>query len=327
MNLESLIRELVDSGGDSALGLTEERDFIGFLKVHLYDQFEPTAFEGGGFYERLGKWLGNTESAKEARRFLFLISKIFFVGREEFKTLYRCALNEILIPWIMDVEKVGVEDPRLMQKVQQGLDSTWFCPITDSMRINSFIHVNRLRGFEFRPDWRSIRKFGDMNIVKEFVDRENIKRIVLLEDFVGTGTQAKKSISHIADNFPDLDIMVIPLVCCSEGEGVLLEEAGKKDNVSVRPVICIPASEIVSSIENENDLEHVGELRALSDQYSSLLELPFQSVKDLGMLGFRNTGANVVLFSNCPNNTLAIMHYDGSDSWEPLFPRNSRSNK
>ena len=68
-------------------------------------------------------------------------------------------------------------------------------------------------------------------------------------------------------------------------------------------------------------------MRALSDQYSSLLELPFQSVKDLGMLGFRNTGANVVLFSNCPNNTLAIMHYDGSDSWEPLFPRNSRSNK
>ena len=44
---------------------------------------------------------------------------------------------------------------------------------------------------------------------------------------------------------------------------------------------------------------------------------------DKQMFGFEETGAKVVMFSNCPNNTLPIFHAETS-SWTPLFPRVNR---
>jgi len=42
--------------------------------------------------------------------------------------------------------------------------------------------------------------------------------------------------------------------------------------------------------------------------------------------GFKGTGALVVMYSNCPNNSLPVLHNE-SEEWSALFPRIPRSAK
>jgi hypothetical protein len=51
--------------------------------------------------------------------------------------------------------------------------------------------------------------------------------------------------------------------------------------------------------------------------------VPNPFIKPYGPFGFADTGALVVMHSNCPDNTVPIIHHS-SDTWDPLFPRSSR---
>ena len=55
------------------------------------------------------------------------------------------------------------------------------------MRINAFYHLNNISGTSYRPDWLSLAKFGDRKAIADFLAAGGIERIVLLEDFVGSG--------------------------------------------------------------------------------------------------------------------------------------------
>jgi hypothetical protein len=74
------------------------------------------------------------------------------------------------------------------------LKKTWFCPITDSFKINEFVHINNINNsINYRPDWQSLVELGDTTKVANLILKNNIERIVLLEDFIATGSQAMKA--------------------------------------------------------------------------------------------------------------------------------------
>ena len=134
---------------------------------------------------------------------------------QKFESLCRTAYNGHVLRWLIEQLNADIVDPAVMEALDVGISETWFCPITDSMRINSFLKANKLTGKTHRPDWRSLRKFGDPAKIRQFINDNQIRRVVLLEDFVGSGTQMLSAIKFAADISSDIEILVLPLVYLS----------------------------------------------------------------------------------------------------------------
>ena len=161
---------------------------VGYLERRLFDDYEPSQY--WRFKEKLDGWLANLSEDDLQRTLYKLIGCLFFVGRREFESLCRAAFHGPITRWLIDQTDLQLWDPIGQNKLSSAADQTWFCPVTDSMRINAFLKVTNLEGQKHRPDWRSLARFGDPKRIVDFVRREKIKRIALLEDFVGTGLQS-----------------------------------------------------------------------------------------------------------------------------------------
>lgn len=287
---------------------------VRFLGRAVFGDYEPCQFEP--FENRYRAWIGNLDDVFLKATMRDLVLNIFYVGRKEFEALYRSLYNGILANWVIDTDGLDVRSEELSAQIHSTIDSSWICPITDSLRINAFLKVNGLTSKEFRPDWKSLCKFGDPEKISNYVREHKISKLVLLEDFVGSGTQSKNAVEYAAKNFPELQVFFSPLVVCPAGHKKLTDLASNYPNLTYRPTMKLPEECIVSSSPKEDEPE-------LHERLRQLTTAVHERVGGDGPLGFKNTGALVVLYSNCPNNTLSIVH-EQSSNWESLFPRIKR---
>jgi hypothetical protein len=153
--------------------------------------------------------------------------------------------------------------------------------------------------------------------IRGYVKSKGIKGLVLLEDFVGSGRQATSAVKFAATALPDIQILFCPLVVCPKGDKALIELTTGLGNVRYEPVIVLP-DDVVLNFDNS-----LGSGATRVDHFLRRIMPSMQVTSDKFMYGFEETGAKVVLFSNCPNNTLPIFHHE-SDQWKPLFPRVTR---
>jgi len=257
-----------------------------------------------------------------------LIPKIFFVGEEEFNSLYRVAMQEVIIPWVLNECSLRFTSNDFKKKLENQISSTWFCPISDSLRINAFYHVNHISGREFRPDWRSMAEFSDKEKVRKYISENEIERIVLLEDFVGSGGQASRILQYIERLNIDIKVLILPLVICPKGNKKIINLVENLSNVNYKPVLLVPEAEIFSPVEVECEKGISGVIRGLSKKYFNKMGVDFTVDEEerikIGSFGYSNTGALIVMYSNCPNNTLALIHSENGENWAPLFPRSKR---
>jgi hypothetical protein len=301
---------LSELGTDDIIWL---RDHLGWLQSRLFDQYEPNWYET--FDDRLGPWLDNVTATEDKQTLFRLLAHLFFIGKAQFDSLSRAAFHDDIARWIIDLEVLDLRSPDLTATMNRRVQNTWFCPITDSMRINSFLKLNNLRGHDFRPDWRSLVQFADPASVRKYVQDQAIQGLVLLEDFVGGGTQMTSSVIWAATQLPQIPILVVPLVCCPKGarEGRKLEQ--RFANLKFAPVLLIGESQLVGPLATPNEPSIFAQTRVVVRAEQHRLDEwrsdPF---------GFDHVGALVTLFTNCPDNTLPMIFHSGS-SWEALFPR------
>ncbi len=301
------------------------------LEKRLYKTYEPSQLPNPDFWQRLEKWINNVSPIDEDEIILFnSIPKLFYIGPDEFRELYRSAYDGQIARWIIDNEKIQLDDLKAEEKIRAAIKETWFCPISDSMRINSFYHVNNIpSGWDHRPDWRSLAVFGHEDKIRHYCGSNGIKRLVLLEDFVGGGSQMKDTIDF-ANKFTDiLSILVVPLVICPKGSQRLIDYE-KNTNITFSPALTINKSYFISSTNNKSDA--INKLRSLAFENHTKVSngiLPDQKnahgnpIKPYHPLGWDRTGGLIIMYSNAPDNTMPIFHWE-SCSWSPLFPRHSR---
>jgi hypothetical protein len=289
-----------------------------YLAEKLYEDYEPCQFER--FADRLDAWLSNLNDDKDRKILYLLLKQIFFVGRREFESLCRAAFHGPITRWLLDCAGIALDDADVVNKFRTTIDETWFCPITDSMRINAFFKVNGVVGRDLQPDWRSLRKFGDRAKIKAYFGKESIKRLILLEDFVGTGTQMSKAIEFAATLDPKIQLLVCPLIICPEGIERASELLKSHRNLRFSPVLSLPASMFVKSTVRPTDQASYPAVRDLIKRTATRLA---PKADKHTTHGFEDSGATVVLYSNCPDNTLPIIH-ETADDWRPLFPRIQR---
>lgn len=295
---------------------------IQYLSARVFDDYEPAQFDR--FENRLDRWLHNVESDEDRRTLFRLLSKLFFIGRPEFESLCRAAFHGPVLRWLVDQEGVDIADSRAGDILAAAVERTWFCPITDSMRINAFLKVNRLTGKSHRPDWRSLKTFGSPDQIKGYMDRESIDRLVLLEDFVGSGTQMRSVVKFAAGLSSELPILACPLVTCPAGDEVGEELARQFDNVAYEAAMKITSGMLIKADAQPEEQPLHSQVRDLTLRVKDRLGPTEADVESKRYHGFKGTGAVVALYSNCPNNSLPVM-WDETHQWKPLFPRLKRA--
>jgi hypothetical protein len=245
-----------------------------------------------------------------------LLADLFFVGQSEYAALYRSAYNGPIAAWIVDVCGLDLFSLDIDSQIRQQVNKCWICPMTDSLRINAFLKTNNLISRDVRPDWLSLSRFGDVSKVRAYLGAVEVANIIILEDFIGTGNQASSILRFAGENFPEAKIAFAPLVVCPQGDQRLSDLVSQFPNISYLPQLVLLDTAMMSA----NPRADEPNLHTLARALFAKVQSRFQLLPHETMYGFKSTGSQVVMHSNCPNNTLQVFHHEGDD-WTPLFPR------
>lgn len=289
------------------------------LDNNLFNQYEPTKksrnIETTNFLKRMDKWLDQFETPEEQKIALRSIEYLFFAGIKEFDEMYRCAKIEVE-RHLRQTRNINPFDTR--QEIKNEIDRCWFCPVTDSFKINSFLHINELTGHKYRPDFSSLTKFGDPKKINAYIRKQAIKLVVLLEDFSGSGNTIKRVI-EFASAFIEIEILIVPLIACAPGFRTVMTESRKHRDISVRPVIIVGEDCLISPNAHDYEPQLFEKLRPLMKKHY----IRIGGTKATGEYGYGNVGSMVVTYGNCPNNT-PLIYRSGTRTDTILFPRISR---
>lgn len=303
---------LMDSDADDLVTL---RDQLLWLRQHHFGVYEPD--EMRSFDDRLVDWLQNVDDERDRRTLFGLLAHLFFVAKPQFLALCRGTFNDSVVRWLIDQEGIAIEAIDIGTQLDAATRSTWFCPVTDSMNLNSFLKVNKIVGNDIRGDWRSFERIGDQDRLRDHISEQSIKRIVLLEDFVGSGSQMSSSVLWARRTLPDMPVLLAPLICCPEGaeNGRLLAATR---NITFAPTLELREELFLLPEPQVDEPAIFADVRALIAREKHRLgdwkDEPF---------GHASTGAILSTFANCPDNTLPIIHEQNS-KWNALFPRIDR---
>lgn len=311
---------------------------IDYLAEQLFKQYEPTrAARHLPFAARFGSWIFSAPNEVDQKALYQLVPHLFFLGRDEYESLHLAAMGGPIARWLIDILQLRLDEPNTAKVLRQALLTTWFCPITDSMEIARFYHVNNIEGVDLRPDWRTLRTLGDAQRISDymtasgtFANQQELERIVLLEDFVGSGDQMKKAVEFAASLPNKPPVLLCPMVICPEGAKLASDITAKYSHVKFDPVLRLPQATFLSDQSKYlTDYTKVDEpilfknLREIVQRLHPLV-LGSGTHQDYGPFGFHTTGGLVIMHTNCPDNSLPIIHRSSDSPWHALFPRSSR---
>lgn len=331
-SIEQLVRKW------SSDDLTKINRRIVDLERWLYKTYEPNKFGPYDFWARLERWIDNVTSDTEKQLLFRLLIEVLYLGPFEFEALYRGAYQGPIARWLIDTCKIDIFEQDGQKNLITATEETWFCPVTDSFRINAFFHVNNLpAGANLRPDWHSLLKLGDTEKINSYCLKHKIKRLVLLEDFVGGGSQSLDAVRFAATTVNDLKVLFVPLVICPKGAAKARQLAielcaNRPESLRYSSAMELPEDAFLNSAQSP-----YAEPNALVTALRDLIVSSYQKVsggrqpgaeKPHSPFGFPHedpTGGLVVMYSNTPNNTLPLIHWSPAEgTWQPIFPRHSR---
>lgn len=299
---------------------------------------------------RLAEWIGNVDTDEDRQLLLEYALHVAFFSHDDLCALYRTAFSGVITRWVIEQEKLSFDDPDFQTRLAEELHQrTWYCPVTDSMDINEFYHANHIVGVPHRPGFALLKMLDEpikeagvdtptrlMQNLKKFIGNPNpraaappLKRLVLLEDFVGTGTQSAGALKWAAKNL-GLPILFVPFVVCAPGVKELAKIAAKHAaTVRVSPLLKLDERDLLG--DNRNGVPGI----ANAERIETLARATFhhvaggkhanENIAPHTAFGFKETGASFVSYSNTPNNTLPLIHHRAATGdWRPLFPRSAR---
>ena len=212
--VEELVARWTDATGDTPK-YGAIRDLLLFLSRELYCDYQPFP-EGPQFLERLARWLDNLRDDESGQQLLFeFVPWLLFICRREMETMYRAAFTGPISRWIIDDAGLDIADPELSEKFSAAVRTTFFGSIA-GMEIGSFAHINDLSGQSYRPEFRVLSRFGNFDQFRDEIQVDGFKRVVAVEDMVGSGTQmleASPILSHVAP----INVLLCPIVVAPAG--------------------------------------------------------------------------------------------------------------
>src|SRR6266436_3193790 len=215
--------------------------------------------------KRLAQWIANVEAPADQKLLLEYAAHLCFFGQNDFWVLYRSAFSGAITRWIIDKERLGMDDPNFQKSLSHALyHQTWYCAVTDSMDINEFYHANHICSIKHRPAFATLSMIDRhdrkterpserlVNNLSDYIARPNpaldappLTRLVLLEDFVGSGTQASNALLFALQTLT-IPILFVPLVICEAGRDKLSDIVrASAGALEMRPVLTVRNEELI----------------------------------------------------------------------------------
>ncbi|PTB97335.1 hypothetical protein C9994_03370 [Marivirga lumbricoides] len=327
--VEKWVNEWAIASGDHSF-----RDInaqLNFFASELFHDYQPTQSLASNFKSRLENWLSNLTNDEDRKTLFKILPHIFYVGSKEFNNLFRVAYNEIIAKWLIDVNNIRFDNIQVAKtQIDDSLKQCWICPITDSFNVNSFFKINNIpsNGWnEWRPQWYTIDRGNDLwKTYHKYIVTHGIRKLILLEDFIGSGSQVEGVVDFVLDKGLDLDVLLVPLINCPTGHQRFSDLEIKYDRLTYQAVLKPSSNCFVTQLKTDEEPIDFDQFRDLITrsylQVSNGLKPGFE--KPYSPYGYRETGGLIVMFSNTPDNTIPSIHWN-SDTWNPIFPRHSRN--
>lgn len=272
------------------------------------------------FIRRVDDWISSFPNPEDRWSAFNSLRYFVFVGPEETAELYRVAVENELKRWLVDVADIDIFAHDAQSLLAERLQVCWPCPVTDSLRINSLLHMTGLVSKELRPDWYSLRKLGAPEAIRKYVDEQRIEYLVLFEDFVGSGGQCLRTLKFALEAFEG-PVFFSPLVVCAPGHDKFLEAAQKAaGRLTYRPVVVLASDCLVQSTPNPDEPRSFQGLRHAMRAGYELMGEELNGEE----FGWKGVGCLYSSYSNCPNNTPPIFQHQNENWKSPIFPRLKR---
>lgn len=370
MKLASLVASW-DSEYESRLGTVgvddSERRPFGRMLEGLHEiaplRFQPYQNDTMPlFMEKLRIWLAQFDDDDQPIAFLVAM-KLIFVTQPQLNVLSRRLFEQHIrrrfLESIISAQKLSPYDfLSAATFLGKEMDETLFIPNSDSSRINDFVHINRayftsrskrkLTGPEVAY-WVHTSNIANLSLSEEELrvaakfERiaakrdsllQNKKRLVVLEDFSGTGSDLARTLYKLDQSNIGVSEILVGVLMATEKSIVDLRNLCRELSNAGRRLYDIEAGMILphslrcfdgpdkSYLEVTPNMPMASEkLRFISEKlYTSKF---FRELKPENMHGFGGLALAFAFYTNCPDNSLPMI-WISLDDWRPLFPRASR---
>ena len=308
---KSLQKWLLEQTGD--LRLVSDCSLIDYLSNTLYHHYEPTTGQSD-FRTRLRDWIFSHPLEQRQQVLLQFVPYLLFFGPAEFAVLRRQALYSITARWLVGNASLDLTLATIDNELKRLLHTTVFVALTKSGRLHDFCKTNGVVQDQYlQAD--TLYSTGITPQQKLYL--KNFSGIVLIEDFIGSGIQSRDIVEYICTTFCNQSILCVPLLCCPEGSRVGEQMEQSLSNLKFRPVLSLSSAACLTPVSVRGEISLANEMR----QLVSALPTEVSGYRPGSPYGFADTGALSVLYFNCPDNVLELVHTDAGKVWSPLFPR------
>ena len=308
----------------------EVRSITDFLEQVLYAEYEPVRVSAqGDFAVRLAQWIGSAPDDADKRALYLLLGRLVFLGRQQMIAGYRTAYSRNIASWLMEVERLPFFGGDTEARLNTAVKETAFTEITDSFGLGNFLRWNNIAGHGTRFTWEQHLSTWNPGAFMRDVMRAGSaaprKNLVLLEDFVGSGSQMATAVESSC-SLPDVcRVLLCPIVICPDGDECASALVRKHGKLSYSPVMVLPEETFIAEDAVAGEHKHHALIRkTLLSLHALVRGTPGSWPQETSAFGYRETGAVFCKFDNCPDNSVPVLHHRSDLGWSPLFPRTAR---
>lgn len=326
----ALLASWCQTTGPLSRNFSEICSLTNFLEQVLYSEYEPVGVAAQGeFGVRLAEWVGSARDEADRQALYLLLGRLVFLGRRQMKAGYLTAYSRHIASWLMDIEGLPFFGCDTEGRLNIAVEETAFTEITDSFGLGNFLRWNNIAGHGSRFTWEQHLSSWNPNAFMQDVMYSGPRRprryLVLLEDFVGSGTQMASAV-NLACKLTNVErVLLCPIVICPKGGKCARELVKKYRKLDYSPVMELPKEEFISKVRTPDEHEHHDLIRkALLSLHKFVRGTPESWPQETSAFGYKDTGAVFCKFDNCPDNSVPVLHHRSDLGWSPLFPRTPR---
>lgn len=333
-----LRKDLEDVG--VRLGVNEARNivFLAERKFNRYDLYAP----GETFQQKLVEWLGNFETA-DRQTALTIVEELHFVNQTEMRALAAATLQNIVSSTGEGVTHVARASAAayfqtLSQKTEKAVAESLFIAMADDVLFD-FFRRNAQRTFPVLGRGNFVEYYKlDPEAISDLAD---YSQVYLLDQISGSGTSfLRPDAGGWKGKLPTFcaiwektlgkskaKITYCPYLMstvASQNLSMRLAAWPRPDCVS-HPVATLSTQivKVANCLSSDGGFS-VDEKKPVSllcaKYYNRFREDRHTLVGGGCKYGFGKAGLILVLFTNCPNDSIYLVWHD-NDGWTPLFPR------
>lgn len=314
------------------------------------------------FIDKLTHWLSQFEEGEKAAAFL-LAARFVFVTQSQFEALLRrlfsAHIRRHLIETVLRAQGIGAyRYTDGANSLTAEMDQTIFIPNSDSSNLNGFVHLsgehfldreqralvgpelafwtyasNVAAGSTDQRIVRAARNF-EVKVLRTDPQLQNKKRLIVVEDFSGTGSDLRKSLTalHRSDIAVQEIGIAVAIATAAAAERLqslctrLTTAGGRRyvfwaAHVLPERLRCFDGS-APSYLDAGSPIPMLsGHVKALSER---LYQQRFHtSLDSQHRHGYGGLALAFAMYSNCPDNSLPLL-WSTHGGWLALYPRVSR---